>query len=70
MMDYPDLIVLDLIADSIRIDMVNPSHSTKNAYKSLVCQGRLLHHIAYVTDYFSIYANSVDPDQTAPRGAV
>ena len=42
----------------------------KNASENVVCWSRLLHIIAYITDESSIEANSVDPEQTAPIGAV
>ena len=38
--------------------------------KSVVCCSHRLHVLANILTNFSIEANSVDPDQTAPTGAV
>ena len=42
----------------------------KPASEKIVCLYRLLNSLATFQTYFCIEANSVDPDQTAPRGAV
>ena len=42
----------------------------KPASENVVCLCRLLNILANFSTYFCIHANSVDPDQTAPRGAV
>ena len=42
----------------------------KPASENVVCLYRLLKILANVSNLFFIQANSVDPDQTAPRGAV
>ena len=42
----------------------------KPASENVVCLCCLLNVLANLQTYFCIQANSVDPDQTAPRGAV
>ena len=45
--------------------------SRKPASENVICLYRLLHLLAnFLNILFCIWANSVDPDQTAPRGAV
>ena len=42
----------------------------KKASENVVCWSRLLQILPNITDELSIEANSVDPEQTAPIGAV
>ena len=50
---------------------INPlKRQEKNASENVVCWSCLLQIIALHTDKLSIEANSVDPEQTAPLGAV
>ena len=42
---------------------INHKPTVKNVYKSVVCQG----HLLYLCTNFSMQANSVAPDQTAPK---
>ena len=43
----------------------------KTASENVVCLCRLLNILAdFLKEYFCIQANRVDPDQTAPKGAV
>ena len=42
----------------------------KTASENVVCLCRLLNILANFSNLFCIQANSVDPDQTAPKGAV
>ena len=42
----------------------------KPTSENVVCLCRLLNILANFSTYFCIQANSVDPDQTAPKGAV
>ena len=42
----------------------------KPASENVVCLCRLLNILTNFSNFFCIQANSVDPDQTAPRGAV
>ena len=42
----------------------------KPASENVVCLCRLLNILANFSTFFCIQANSVDPDQTAPKGAV
>ena len=42
----------------------------ENASENVVCWSRLLQKMPNLTDELSIEANSVDPEQTAPIGAV
>ena len=43
----------------------------KTASENVVCLCRLLNILAdFLKEYFCIHANRVDPDQTAPKGAV
>ena len=44
--------------------------SRKPESENVVCLCRLLYILAIISNLFRIQANSVDPDQTAPRGAV
>ena len=42
----------------------------KNASENVVCWSRLKQKVSNITDKLSIEANGVDPEQTAPIGAV
>ena len=42
----------------------------KTTCENVVCLCRLLNIFVNFSNLFCIQANSVDPDQTAPRGAV
>ena len=42
----------------------------KPATENVVCLSHLLNILANFQTYFCIQSNSVDPDQTAPKGAV
>ena len=44
--------------------------SRKSASENVVCLCRLLNILANFQTYFCTQANSVDPGQTAPKGAV
>ena len=39
-------------------------------FENVVCFLHLMHIIKCTTDYFSLETNTMDPDQTAPVGAV
>ena len=42
----------------------------KNIFENVVCCSRLLQKMPNITDELSVEANSVDPEQTVPIGAV
>ena len=64
------ILVFCVVVVSLCVTLLTLKMPRKPASENVVCFCRLLNILANCSNLFCTQANSVDPDQTAPRGAV